>query len=352
MKKMKILSMVLAAIIGCASVPVTPQLAESFSLIAAAAETVSSGTCCENVTWTLDSEGTLTISGTGAMASYERSDESPFYNNANIKSAIIEDGVTSIGSYAFENCESLTSITISDSVTSIGFFAFYYCENLTSITIPDSVTYLGAGAFGYSGLTSINLPNSITIIYNHTFEFCTNLKSINIPNTVIGIELEAFRDCASLEEITLPESVEKIGMGAFFGCKGSPSITILNPDCVIYDELFTICSGYSEEMKNYYFNGTIYGYANSTAQAYAEKYGYNFKVLNASALGDVNNDSNLDSSDAAMILQHYAVFQSDGVGKFTEAQLAVADYNNDKSIDSSDAAMILKAYAEAQSQPK
>jgi hypothetical protein len=119
----------------------------------------------------------------------------------------------------------------------------------------------------------------------------------------------------------------------------------------IYDNANTISSIVFIGEENIYFNGTIYSYLGSTAQAYADKYGYKFSALaaNGKLLGNVNGDSSLDSSDAAMILQHYAVFQSDGAGKFTEAQLAVADYNSDSNIDSSDAALILKAYAENQS---
>ena len=79
----------------------------------------------DNLTWTLTADGTLTISGEGAMKDYNSDDNpSPVYNNSDVKKIVIEDGVTSIGNYAFHSCSSLTSITIPDSVTSIGNFAF------------------------------------------------------------------------------------------------------------------------------------------------------------------------------------------------------------------------------------
>ena len=96
--------------------------------ISASADETSAGTTTEpqvwnedNLTWTLDADGTLTISGAGAMKNYNSSgNQSPVRKNSNVKKVVIEDGVTSIGSYAFASCNNLTSITISNSVTSIG----------------------------------------------------------------------------------------------------------------------------------------------------------------------------------------------------------------------------------------
>ena len=84
--------------------------------------------------------------------------------------------VTSIGSWAFEDCSGLTSVTIPNSVTSIGESAFYYCSSLTSVTIPNSVTSIGNYAFyNCSGLTSVTIGNSVTSIGYNAFAFCTNL---------------------------------------------------------------------------------------------------------------------------------------------------------------------------------
>ena len=121
-----------------------------FSTTASAAETTPSGTCGDNLTWTLDDEGTLTISGTGSMYDYSYSSSAPWYSyRSSIKSVVIGDSVTSIGDYAFRYCSSLTSVVIPDSVTSIGNDAFYSCGSLTSVVIGDSVTSIGEGAFYY-----------------------------------------------------------------------------------------------------------------------------------------------------------------------------------------------------------
>ena len=102
----------------------------------------------DGLTWTLDYDGKLTISGTGAMKDYDyNNNQSPVCKNWDVRKVVIEDGVTSIGSYAFSECRRLTNITIPDSVTSIGSYAFSECSRLTSITIPGSVTSIGNSAF-------------------------------------------------------------------------------------------------------------------------------------------------------------------------------------------------------------
>lgn len=102
----------------------------------------TSGTCGENLTWVLTSDGTLTISGTGEMYDYSStSNQSPWYDvRSKIVKVVIEAGVTSIGLCAFYDCSDLTEISISDTVTSIAGFAFENCSSLTEIIIPDGVT--------------------------------------------------------------------------------------------------------------------------------------------------------------------------------------------------------------------
>ena len=182
----------------------------------------------DNLTWTLSANGTtMTISGTGAMKEYYGSDNSPAYYNYIIKKVVIENGITSIGAYAFSGCTNLASIEIPSSVTSVGDGAFQDCSSLTGITIPESVTSIGDSAFfGCSDLTSITIPKNVTSIGNHAFESCTGLTSITIPKSVISIGEFAFYNCTGLTSITIPRSVTSIGRGAFSGCSNSPEITV------------------------------------------------------------------------------------------------------------------------------
>ena len=125
------------------------------------------GTCGENLTWALTRDGTLTISGTGEMTDYSHFNSVPWYTNrSQISSVVMDEGVTSIGSYAFFGCRSLTTITIPEGVTYIGFRAFEGCTSLTSITIPGSVTSIGNTAFyECSGLTSVTISEAVS--YTH-----------------------------------------------------------------------------------------------------------------------------------------------------------------------------------------
>ena len=181
-----------------------------------------------NLTWKLYEDGTLTISGTGAMKDYNADDNlSPAYNNSDVKKIVIEDGVTSIGDAAFYGCSSLTSITIPDGVTSIGESAFSDCSSLTSITIPDSVTSIGNNAFdSCSSLTSITIPDGVTSIEGSAFYNCSGLTSITIPDSVTSIESYAFCNCSNLTSITIPDSVTSIGESVFDNCTNLTTISL------------------------------------------------------------------------------------------------------------------------------
>ena len=176
-----------------------------------------------NITWELTDEGELIISGFGKMT------DSPWsgYKNS-IKNVTIEEGVTSIGSSAFYNCNNLTSIIIPESVKSIEDYAFEYCSSLNSITIPQSVTSIKDYTFtGCTNLVSAIIPEGVTTIGRYAFSNCSSLKSIIIPEGVTAIGYRAFDGCSSLTSIIIPESVNEIGGYAFNCCN---SITLNCPN--------------------------------------------------------------------------------------------------------------------------
>ena len=204
-KTRKIISLLLSLLMIITSVPL--MAVNSF-----AATNGTTGDC----TWTLDSDGVLTISGNGKMKDYRGDDASPW--GTSITKVVIENGVTRIGVFAFKYCTSLTSITIPDSVTSIGDWAFDGCTSLTSVTIGKGVTTIGDYNFsGCTSLTSITIPDNVTKIGYEAFSGCTSLTSITIPDSVTRIGEYAFQNCSSLASITIPDSVSEIGWVAFDG---------------------------------------------------------------------------------------------------------------------------------------
>ena len=164
-------------------------------------------------------------------------------NMSNVKIVEIEEGITSIGDYAFYNCRGLTKIEIPKGVTSIGSSAFSNCSSLTSIEIPEGVTNIGSSAFAVcSSLTSIEIPEGVTSIGSSAFSYCTSLTSIEIPEGVTSIGSSAFRGCTSLTSIEIPEGVTSIGSSAFYECSKLTSIEIPEGVTSIESSAFQNCS--------------------------------------------------------------------------------------------------------------
>ena len=224
------------------------------------------GSCGDNVTYSLDTEtGVLTISGTGKMKDYSGED-SPFYQNSNIKSVIIENGVTSIGNLAFSSCNSLIEVSLPSSIISLGVSAFSGCENLMSISIPANVADIQSIAFaGCKKLTSIEVDsnnenyssiNGVLFDKNITELVCypagKNDASYTVPNTVKSFAYGSFYDCKNLTSVIIPNGVTSIGGASFWNCKNLKSIVI--PKSVTKIDLFSFNG--CESLKDIYYTGT------------------------------------------------------------------------------------------------
>ena len=299
MKKafVKVISVMLVVVITLTAAPLSgfvglelPQWLD-FSITSSAA--TISGACGENLTWSYNtSTYTLTISGTGEMYDYGYNNHPWKSYEYSIRYVVVNNGVTTIGEYAFAYCNNLIKVTIGDSVTTIGERAFHSCDSLTSVTIPDSVTTIGSYAFedctniknvfindvaawcnitfggklsnpliyggclflngdkvidlvitdgvtkingyafsGCSSLTSVTIPDSVKTIGEYAFYSCDSLTNITIPDGVATIGNYVFYSCDSLTSVTIPDSVTTIGEYAFYSCDSLTSVTI--PDSVI-----------------------------------------------------------------------------------------------------------------------
>lgn len=189
---------------------------------------VASGVCGENLTWKLTEDGVLTISGSGTMQNYTYKSEMPWYSHINeITTAVIEDGVTTIGDYAFYGMPELTSVKIPAGVTTIGAYAFKNSTVLDGVVLPDTLKKIGESAFyGCSGLSEITIPEGIYTVWAYTFKNCTSLTSVSLPSTLIKIDVAAFYGCIALTELTIPDNVSIIGSYCFKNCTSLASVDL------------------------------------------------------------------------------------------------------------------------------
>lgn len=223
----------------------------------------SSGTCGENLTWVL-SQNTLTISGTGdmddycSMASYSSCYAPWRSSRSKIKNVIIENGVTSIGSAAFQDCSVLESVEISNNVINIGASAFNGCSSLTYLTIPNSVINIRGAAFkNCTSLLSVTIGNSVTNIEYAAFSGCTHLTSVHIfdVSAWCGILFEAYEETNPLvyahnlylngnlvENLNISSNITSIESYTFSGCTCMTSISISNSVTSIGESAFSDCS--------------------------------------------------------------------------------------------------------------
>ena len=247
-----------------------------------AADTVASGYCGsegdgKNLTWTLDSEGVLTISGLGKMKDYENDNKNraPWYSSRkSLKKLVLKSGITSIGDYAFFDCSNLTgdlkipsnvhsigenafgycsgfngSLTIENGVVEIKKYAFYHCKGFTgSLKIPNSVTYIGVYAFydcaGFTG--DLIIGDGVTTIERGAFSGCYRFKgTLKIGNSVTSIGEGAFTSCRGFTgSLIIPDSVTSIGQQAFSFCAGlNGSLIIGNGVTKIQSWAFENCTG-------------------------------------------------------------------------------------------------------------
>lgn len=181
-------------------------------LLPRAADIVKSGTCGaegDNLTWTLDAEGLLTISGKGDMANYiTRLDaslglegETPPWSRLTVSALRVEEGVASIGENAFADVALQDAPVLPDTLERIGASAFSGCARLRWLDVPDGVTEIGSYAFsGCSSLHELHLPESLTAVSPGAFADCRSLRSVDIP-AVSVIGSGAFKNCSSLEKV-------------------------------------------------------------------------------------------------------------------------------------------------------
>ncbi len=294
------------------------------------------GTCGENLTWVFDSDtGVLEISGTGPMKNWSITSTKPWdEHKTSIRTVIVNDGVESIGAYAF------------------GYF-----KSVSKITIPDSVTAIGASAFKYCSIASFDMPDSIESIGNEAFYGCGNLKNIRLSESLIDMGYRVFTFCEALESITLPESLKTVGMYAFSYCTAMKNATIKG-NTSFGNGIFYECSALeyihiSSKTKNInnsaFLNTKPYICAavkGCDAEAFAVNNGHEFRLCDTheeikTVRGDVDGNGKCDGQDAFVTdLIVKGLLSENDIG---ETRYKAADCNLDGVIDDSDVEIMIKS---------
>lgn len=200
------------------------------------------------VYWTLDNDGILKIFGHGEVPSYTMmgsSTSKPPWSSVSgtVKEVIIEEGVTSIGAYAFYACSPLTSVVLADGVISIGNYIFSNCISLADISLPDTLTSIGNDAFsGCSALQAISIPSSVRTIADSTFSGCNRLANIDFQGKITSIGISSFSGCSRLSEIILPDGLAIIEDNAFNNCYSLKNLNLPESLTTIGSQAFSSCS--------------------------------------------------------------------------------------------------------------
>ena len=309
----------------------------------------------------------------------------------------------------FSDCTNLEKVILPSDVTYIPFCAFWSCKNLKEINLPEALEKIYSSAFWGCGLEQITIPKNVNDIDGNCFGFCLSLNSIDvaeensryssvdgvlfnkdksvlliyptgkkttdyiIPENVEKIDYGAFDFTQNLKSLVIPESVKVIDEQALSFMENFKDLTILNPDCEIFDDKSTITTfmEVTDELDEdgfnvfiYDFTGTIHGYKNSTAQKYAEKYGYKFEAIDGEAttapvaattaqvtatkpaattavkepekIGDPDGDGAINANDATYVLVRYTELSTGVDPGLSEKQRWACDVNNDGKVNEED----------------
>ena len=208
-----------------------------FVLSAFAEETVVSGTCGTSLAWELNlRSGRLVVSGTGAMAGYGADDAAPWHPfRESIRSIVIADGVTTVGSYAFFDCPALLAIRLGKNVMTVEQHAFDGCPSVSSVYVPPSLKLVGAGAFN-----SALEPPSVHI--TDLGAWCS-IRFVDVYANPLSRKGRLYLNGDLLIHAEIPDGVTRIGSYAFYGYEGLASVVMPNSVSAVDDCAFSFCRG-------------------------------------------------------------------------------------------------------------
>ncbi len=232
-------------------------------------------------------------------------------NFPNLEKVEMADSVTGVADNAFENCPKLKEIRFSPNLTTLSYRAFADCTALEELELPDTLQYMYSCAFsGCTSLKEVRLPaglrdvqNGYLMMVGGTFANCTSLERVYLGTAMDYVPMNMFSGCTGLKEIIFADGINMLYDESFAGCTALTELVLPRQICYLYDISFkdcenlkvvTILNPYLELCTHYETPGTngvpapvapfaegtvIRGYAGSTAQALAERFGYAFEAI-------------------------------------------------------------------------
>ena len=186
----------------------------------------ASGSLTETITWAVDENYVLTITGTGAMPDYGSISGAPWYGCFDKLTAIVVDeGVTAIGANNFAWC-SASSVALPDGLEAIGEKAFQGMENLETLAFPATLKSIGDFAFMFNSLKTIDLPDGIETLGYSAFDPSSAVTELTLPGSLTSIGENAFAVCDILKTITVEEGITNIPYGCFINCYAVETINL------------------------------------------------------------------------------------------------------------------------------
>lgn len=219
-------------------------------------DTIQYPTLGKNIDFSFDENtGELTLFGSGPLGGNYDGKLSPWpFENDQIRSVVIEDGITTVGYGLFRKCANLTTVSLPDTVTVLREYAFSECPRLETVSLPNTLTKIGERVFyDCPKLRDLVLPDTLTSIGNYAFYNCQSLESIVIPESVTTLEWGAFSHCSGLTEINLPIGMPLVPDRLFIGCEKLRSVYIPATVTKIECEAFDRCNS----LTDIYFGGTV-----------------------------------------------------------------------------------------------
>ncbi len=293
----------------------------------------------------LDSGNTVYRSVDGVLYSVDMRTLAAYPAGAPAETFTVPEGVTEIGTYAFQNSK-LKGVTLPDSVDTIGESAFHMCKSLENIALPESLTTIKEFAFGFcNALPAIDIPDSVTELGGWTFVYCKNLTEITIPDSVPEVGAGMFQGCEKLAKVNLPKNATNIGMFTFCDCTSLQQISLPASMQRIRNTAFKGCTA----LTDVYFAGSETAWnavsvdsdQNETFINAAKHFGEDAPAP-VPTTGDLSADGSINASDAAMLLTAAAAAGTGADSGLSAAQIAAADLNSDSTFDAKDAALILQ----------